>query len=452
MDINTLTIIGLDVGRSSAVACKMENQPPELGEFIRRYKPIALKANDEGLKQLLEMGDIFGLEPTGTDHRWWHRQLIAHGKQVLLCSGVRIRSHAKNNGIASKGDKEDAAVIADYIYCQLNRGNLLAFQSCAGNEIQDLRRSLLSCQRHRVKLINQLKARLGDEAPELCKFNFTLRKWASPSVQFWMELLNDQRLGWLSREDVEQIIYWENRECRIEQEIDRLLKEPDFQVYYERLKNWKFGHRQMVPIIGALHPIDQFLDENGNRIIERIHTKNGNRVKLDRSLRGIHRCLGYGRVKIQSGDSWKWARTGDRTILAALYNWVDMMISVRRTPPPTRLNTLYGLPEGFKDWNKKKRSAWIKEHNFRSYCVEAEPRCLTVQPIQADTRQRVGYLPWKDEAMIQKVCEYSLAPPRIAQLQLFYEFGFFEQKQHDRILKTIPYMIRLLAEDLLNIE
>jgi hypothetical protein len=49
------------------------------------------------------------------------------------------------------------------------------------------------------------------------------------------------------------------------------------------------------------------------------------------------------------------------------------------------------------------------------------------------------------------VCGYSGASRRIAELQLYYEWGFFETNKHDRILKTIPYLIRLLVKDLVQI-
>lgn len=202
--------------------------------------------------------------------------------------------------------------------------------------------------------------------------------------------------------------------------------------------------------MGALHPINQFLDANGQRIIERIHTATGNRVKQDRSLRGIHRCLGYGRIKIQSGDTWKWSRTGDKTVLAALYSWLDMKVVIRRTPSALRLSKRWPLPENFEKLSEKKRKAWIEAHNFRSFCLEVEPKCDTVKPIPRDW-QRVGYMPWKDEQLIAQVCDHSTTSRRVTQLQLYCEWAFFEINKHDRILKTLPYLIRLLSEDLITV-
>ena len=99
---------------------------------------------------------------------------------------------------------------------------------------------------------------------------------------------------------------------------------------------------------------------------------------------------------------------------------------------------------------KKKQADWIKAHNFRAFCLEVEPRCDAVKPIPRN-RQRVGFLPWKDEALITKVMEFSLCSRPTAIIQLFYEWGFFEIGKHDRILKAIPLMIRLLAKDLIEL-
>jgi transposase len=113
-------IVGLDIGRGSAVACIMEARPVDLPDFIRKYKPAMIAADPAGLAQLLTMGEIFALEPTGKDHRWWANGIEAAGKQILLTPGVRIRNHARGQGVLSKGDKEDAAVIPGqrWLLCQ----------------------------------------------------------------------------------------------------------------------------------------------------------------------------------------------------------------------------------------------------------------------------------------------------------------------------------------------
>jgi hypothetical protein len=441
-----MIIVGLDVGRGSAVACVLDGLPKDLAAFIRTYKPVTFKTCLEDLEKLVSLGDIFALEPTGKDHRWWQQQLESRGKTVFLCAGVRVRNYARNHGISSKGDKEDAAAIACFCLHNLETGNLRAFQKSAGSEIQDLRRELLNCQCQRTRIICQLKSRLATEAPEHCKLKATERPWGCESRSNWRKLAEVEGLSWQSLEDIEQIIYWDNRECRTENQISELLATEEFQLYHQRLSEWEFSERLLTPIIAAVHPIEQFLSEDGRRIIERQHTLKGSRSKLDRSLRGLHRALGYGRLKIQSGDSWKWARTGDRTILSALYIWLEMKVVIRRTPSRSRLATLYDAPD-FAKLTPKARKEWIDKHNFRSFCVATQPQCEAVRPLNKQ-RQRVGYQPWKDQALIESVCNYSLCNRRVAELQLFYEFGFFEIGKHERILKVLPYFIRLLANDL----
>ena len=98
--------------------------------------------------------------------------------------------------------------------------------------------------------------------------------------------------------------------------------------------------------------------------------------------------------------------------------------------------------------NEKQTKLWLKSHNFRSHCLMVEPRCDTVKPMPRD-RQRTGYMPWKDEQLIAKIQDYSLTPRRVAALQLYYEWAFFEIGKHDRILKSLPILIRMLVEDLI---
>jgi hypothetical protein len=323
-----------------------------------------------------------------------------------------------------------------------------SFQASAGSCARDIRISLLSVQNHRGRLINQLKARLSAELPEQAKFQPTDRKWLSKSPACW-ERLAELPLSWEAIEDIHQIIYWNQRELRLEQQFDAMLEQPEFERYREVWSSWNLHERQIVAILGAIHPVEQFLSAEGRRIIEHQHTKDGSRVKCDRTLRGIHRALGYGRVKYQSGDSWKWKRSGDGSIISALYVWIRMMVVIRRVPPARELAKRYELPKDFTDLTKKKRSAWIEAHNFRAFCLEVEPRCDTVRPIPRDG-QRVGFMPWKEAALVNRIGEFNGASPRVAQLQLYYEWAFFEINMHERILKTLPMMIRLLVEDLIT--
>ncbi len=445
-------VVGLDIGRGSAVACAMGERPTDLVQFIRKYRPIVAPANKAGLKAIESLGDIFALEPTGKDQRWWQRELEALGKLVLIVSGTRIRAHAKDSGVQSKGDKEDAAVIASYTKLNLERGNSRAFQAESSNQIKDLRAELLSVQRHRNQISNQLKARFGDEQPELVKFKPTVRAWGESSPKCWQKLQEDYDLSWLAREDISQIIYWNNREAAVEVKLSELLESPSLLRYAPVWEAWQLSYKQAVPILAAIHPLEQFLADDGKRIIEHIHTTTGSRVKTDRTLRGIHRALGYGRIKIQSGDSWRWRRSGDGSTIAAFYMWMEKQIVLRRTPNRNRLKKIFDCPDGeLEALSEKAQKKWIEARNFRSYCLSIEPRCETVRPIPRD-KQRVGYMPWKDEALINRIAEdYSLVPKRIATMQLFYEWAFFEIGKQDRILKSIPLMIRLLVNDLIDV-
>lgn len=441
-------IVGLDVGRSSAVACVMRERPTDLANFVKQYRPITITIGQAGLETLIQLGDIFALEPTGKDHRWLKRELERAGKLVLVCSGLRIRNHAREAGILSKGDKEDAAVIGSYCWHHLDCGNMNAFLGDNDEALRDTRTELLSAQRYRTKLINQLRARLADEQPELSKFRIADRKWAGPSVEVWNKLLKDQALSWLAQEDIKQILYWDSREQALEIQAEQMMMSDNLKRHKPVWENWQLSMKQVIPILAAVHPVEQFLNGDLSRIVDHIYTASGHRVKCDRSLRGMHRALGYGRVKIQSGDTWRWRRSGDGSTIAALYMWLEMAV-IRRSANRHRLSKMFEQPENFKSLSKKKQAEWVKSHDFRSYCLMVEPRCETVKPLPRD-KQRIGFMPWKDAELVTKVCDYSLTTPPVAVMQLYYEWAFFESNKHDRILKTLPVMIKLLAKDLIE--
>lgn len=449
--MQTPLIVGLDVGRGYAIACPYDSANPatrDLVTFIHKYKPIRVEASPIGLKKLIEVGEVFALEPTGKDHHWWVSQLEAAGKLVLLVSGLRVRNHARNRGVMSKGDKEDAAAIGSFAAEHLASGNEKAFLSLGdtSSQIRQLRQQIIGCQKQKNLLINQLKSRLAVEAPDLCKFKLSYRDWGKPPSKQWEELKSDDRLSWLSQDDCNLIIQLEQRECRLEQALTRAINSiTDYQEVWQR---WGFNERQISAILGALHPIDQFMGERG-QAISHTHTKDGKRIKVNHTLRGIQRCLGYGRTKFQSGDSWKWGRTGDQSVLTALYLWVDIRVAVGRCANRTKLFKRIGKPDEFDRWSKKQQDKWLDDHRFRSLCEQWEPRVEAVRQLNK-ARQREGFLPWYDEALIEKVIEFNQVSRPIAQCQLYYEFSHQGLNKHERILKTLPFMIRLLTRDLVN--
>ncbi|WNZ24831.1 hypothetical protein HJG54_19590 [Leptolyngbya sp. NK1-12] len=440
-------IIGLDVGRGYVIACPY-SPSADLAEFIRKYKPVKALATEAGLKKILELGEVFALEPTGRDHRWWVEHLDAAGKLVLLVSGLRVRNHARDRGVVSKGDKEDAAAIASYAAMHLDNGNSKAFLSLndRGSRIRELRHQILSCQHQTTKLINQLKARLAVEAPDCCKFTVNERDWGRPPSRQWQKLLKDERLSWLSRDDLEFIIKLEERESKLECALSEILD--PIQEFRSVWEQWRFNERQIAAIVGALDPIEQFMGERGALISHTI-TKDGKRIKINHTLRGIQRCLGYGRVKYQSGDSWKWARTGDQSVLSALYLWIDVRVAVGRCLNRNRLFKQLGKPPEWESWKEKEQQKWLASHSFRSLCEQWDSKVLTVRQL-TKAKQREGYLPWYDEQLISKVESFNQVPRPIAQLQLYYEFSHHGLNKHERILKTLPFMIRLLAKDLIR--
>ena len=86
MSINNITVVGLDVAKSSVVACVL-NSPINDGEvrtFYYHYDFLHFDANLEGINRLLEINPTVAiLEPTGTRYsKIWASHLSRIGAEV----------------------------------------------------------------------------------------------------------------------------------------------------------------------------------------------------------------------------------------------------------------------------------------------------------------------------------------------------------------------------------
>lgn len=454
-----MLVIGIDVSRGKATVCPLEKLPIDLLEFARSYKPLTFKTNQEDLENLANLGEVFILEPTGSDHKIYVEYLKSQGKTVLGCTGTRVRNFARDSGILNKSDREDAAVIAAFGLRHLQAQNFKAFISIDAIDIKEKYRSMQALIKQRTQLINQLRSRLVYECPELHDAKSHQREWLKsrpPAV--WRAIAGEELeshnaigvpavtvgrgISELSRQLAVQICSLERLQFALECECDELLNGEDLGIYSQVMNRWSITPMTQTAIVSAIYPIEQFLDD-GKQVRRRAYSterSKHNRTVRNRSLKQFKRALGAGRMWIQSGKKEFWAKTGDPQTRSAIYAYLSFAVVTRRQPTLQRLHKLFpelaGQIEGLKP---RKRTALLKEqYSFRALIEKAG--------IQN------GLEPWKDERLIKEAARITKMSEAIARLQLFYEFAPQCQAKGktERLMKIYPRFVEWLYRDLVT--
>jgi hypothetical protein len=451
-------IVGLDISRGKATACHLEEEPADLLEFARSYQPQNFGTSQADLDALARLSQVFVLEPTGSDHKIFVEHLRRQGKVVLGATGIRIRNHAKENGILNKADREDAAVIAAFGLKHLRRQNHKAFVSIDAIEIKEKYRSLQALTKQRTALINQLRSRLVYECPELHNAKSMSRVWMEPKPPaIWRAIAGEELLhpkatrvpevttgrgiSEFSRQLAVQICSLERLTFSVECECNDLLNSEDFSFYRQVLNNWSINDTTQVALIAACYPLEQFL-KDGKPLLKRVYStdkSHQNRTVRNRSLKQFKRALGAGRQWIQSGKKEFWAKTGDRQTRAAIYSYLEMAVVTRRQPSLMRLQKLYpDLAQQIEGLKGKKRKAVLDRYCFRSLMEQAG----------ASTSNE----PWKSDRLVEVATEITKMSPAICRLQLFYEFApqCQNRAKKERLMKVYPRFIEWLFKDLVS--
>ena len=450
-------VVGIDVSRGSIHACVLESLPADLLEYSRSYKPVKLGILDA--PKLSELGDVFALEPTGSDHRVFVDVLRRSGKPILGVTGTRVRHFAKDSGILNKADREDAAVIAAYTLRHLIAKNPKAFISIESSEIRQNFLALLALKRQRTALINQIRARLVYELPELHAKKTDNRRWGCNNPpRLWRLIAGEEEcrnaiqtsigsgLSKLTRQLSAQVCSIERLEHSLEMECDSLYGGPDFDIYRPVFEHWGLSMNVAIAILAAVHPIEQFL-EDGHRVRKRVYATSASshtKTTRDRSLKQFKRAIGAGRQLIQSGKKEFYVPTGDPNIRKCIYIFLEMQCVIRRQPSRTKLRYRYPwLAETMASLNDRQQKKLIRDsYSFPVMC----------EKWTAEAGLGRSDLPWKSEAVIKACAEFTNSSHQIAKLQLFYELASQCQNKpkKQRLMKTYPRFVTWLFNDLIN--
>jgi hypothetical protein len=113
-----LKILGLDICKSSIVGCLLTHRPLQPLEAYGSLKFCKLKADGDGVKQLLDLDPhVAVIRPTRRNYqRSWVIQLARAGVEVRLV-GNKLPSYRTNTlGLPNKDDKANALALACYYF------------------------------------------------------------------------------------------------------------------------------------------------------------------------------------------------------------------------------------------------------------------------------------------------------------------------------------------------
>lgn len=199
-----------------------------------------------------------------------------------------MRNFAKNAGILNKSDREDAAVIASYGLQHLTRKNAKAFISITASELKEHYLMLRSIKKQRVSLINQIRARLAYECPELHNVTFKPRPWGDSTIpHLWRAVaerpIPDRKgvlvpeetvgrgLGAITKQMAEQVCNLEMLAYAIECECETIMSGDRFDIYHSVFERWGIPRNTALAILAAIYPIEQFLEEDGKHRYKRVY-------------------------------------------------------------------------------------------------------------------------------------------------------------------------------------
>jgi hypothetical protein len=113
-----LRVLGLDICKSSVVACLLTQKPAQPREAYHSLEFFKLNADAAGIKQLLALKpDVALMEPTGVNYqRLWGVQLAKVGVEVRLVSNNKLPSYRKTLDLPDKDDDADALALACYYF------------------------------------------------------------------------------------------------------------------------------------------------------------------------------------------------------------------------------------------------------------------------------------------------------------------------------------------------
>jgi hypothetical protein len=326
-------ILGLDVGKASAVAFALDVLPGNISRFWKTLKSsdfYDLKCDRSGMQQLQAIApSSLVLEPTGTHYSlFWVKAAEYLQIDLLWVGHLEVRHYRLSHRLPSKNDRSDAYALACYgVQHAVDPDRFVHFE----RETVSLRSALLELQslhRIQVPIINRLRQQLAHEFPEAAskKSEVALWRWLSgESVGYYDRLYKtsvsrelDLELSSFTSGLARELVGLKSLERNTEEKLSLLLSAPCFQSYKQVFDRFGFGDRLSAAILVHSYPIERFGEWHGS-------TRCWN-------VKAFKLKLGMGLIEYSSGEKKTFAPGGSTLCRKLLYLWAVIRIAspVRR--------------------------------------------------------------------------------------------------------------------------
>ena len=355
-----MRIIGIDVGRGSAVLCCLDRFPTNIQQHYKKLRQEKrfhqVKCNQAGVEKLLflEPNGIV-LEPTGF---WYSQFWVAVAQKYAIAiywiGHTDLDKQRGSYGFPNKRDEEDALCLAASYFDDRfidSNGNKRFLKYYYGEDtiISRVRERFLEkeqLQKIRTGLIAQLRQRLSYEFPEIAshRLDISFLKGYTPLVS-WLafgqknarydnkyrdSVVNklDIKISDYTRNHANAIFDVEQRITKNQDALKEMLLVEQFQPYLRVFERFGFGLNNKILLLYYCYPFDKFLVD-GKRWVEREKDVNGRLQKRDRSLRKFQAFLGMSYSYRQSGSKNSRTFHGSSLVRSHLYVWAVCMIAPR---------------------------------------------------------------------------------------------------------------------------
>ncbi|MEY2833404.1 MAG: hypothetical protein RLZZ574_2663 [Cyanobacteriota bacterium] len=348
-------IVGLDVGRGSAVLCCLSEFPCNIQQHYRQlrnakqfYKVDCSRAGVEKLLSLEPTGIV--LEPTGHWYsQFWVTVADKYGISVYWMGHNDLDKQRGSYGFTNKRDEEDALCLAASYFDDrfVDSHGLKRFLNLSGNQeiskLRELFNAKEQLQKIRTGLIAQLRQRLSYEFPEASRQKLTISSIQGYTpIIYWLakKSINTRydskynlsvakvlgiKISEYTRCHAQIIVDLERRISDILRKIESLITMPEFIAYNRVFDKFGFGTNIKALLLFNLYPFEKFL-VGGKPWIEFEQSK-GKLQKRDRSLRKFQAFCGLSYSYRQSGNKQSRSFHGNAQIRSHLYIWAVVTVS-----------------------------------------------------------------------------------------------------------------------------
>lgn len=348
-------IVGLDVGRNTAVLCCLSKFPDNVEQEFKRLrrekKFYKLSCDRAGVDKLLSLNPTaIVLEPTGHWYsQFWVKVAEVHGINIHWVGHNDLDVHRGSYRFQNKGDEQDALSLA-CCYFDSNFQDVhgqKAFLSLTHNtaitRVRELFNEKEQLQKLRTNLISQLRQRLSYEFPEASRHTMKISslKGYTPIIYWLATGIKNSRYDNKYKQSIAHelgisitdftrchahtIIDIEKRLTETMGLIESAIALPEFDPYHRVFDKFGFGVNCRALLLFNLYPFDKFL-VNGKPWVE-YEPRNGKLQKRNRSLRKFQGFVGLSYKYKQSGDKIKRKFYGNGIIRSHLYIFVTATIT-----------------------------------------------------------------------------------------------------------------------------